>query len=380
MPLTDLDPVALPALGRQPLVSILITSFNYERFIGEAIESVLEQTYRHIEVIVADDASTDGSCALVERYVQDDARVTLLRADENRGMAATTNAAYRASSGAILCLLDADDRFRVDKVERVVDLFLTEPNAGFLLHALTVIDAQGFAIQRIPLIPRFERGWIAQRTIERGGRMRDMPTSTLCFRREAADLVFPIPEEAFRRSADGYVFTLMALVTEVSAIDDPLAMYRVHTSNDFGVITRSRRSFETEKRFIANQVEHVNRRIAERFGVSNAIALDRNLKHALWALVLDLIDGAGVSHLRREHGTLPRMLFQDDLYGPAHKVWWAALLAGAVVIPTRWRGRYFGTALGFRRTKQTLWEFVTRSSPRRKRARRSAAGVGSPRT
>ena len=370
------EPVALPPIDRQPLVSVLITSHNYERFIAEAVESALTQTYRYVEVIVADDASEDDSCAVIEGLAARDGRVTLLRSQVNRGMAATTNAAYRASKGSIICLLDADDVFLPDKIERVVDLFTTEPNAGFLLHALTVVDADGRAIQRIPLAARFERGWIAERAVRRGGRMRDMPTSALCFRREAAGLVFPIPEDAFRRSADGFVFTLMALVTEVTAIDEPLTLYRVHKRNDFGGMTRSRRSLEAEMGFIRTQIEHVNLYLAERMGTARTIRVERNLKHALCDVVLALIDGRGLRRLRHEHRDLPRMLLTDDLYGPIHKAWWGALLLVSLIVPRRWRERYFGSALGYRRSKQALFDLVTRWLPGRPPTRRPPPNPG----
>jgi hypothetical protein len=269
-------------------VSVLVTSYNYGRFIREAIDSVLEQPYRNVEIVVCDDASQDDSCAIVEDCARRDPRVRLIRSADNRGMAASTNAAFAASSGAIICLLDADDVFCADKITRVVQRFAAEPRAGFLLHSMTVVNARGTPIQQIPLIPAFERGWIAERVIRRGGRLREMPTSALCIRREAAEKVFPIPEVPFRRSADGFVFTLLPLLTEVTAIDEALTRYRVHTTNDFGAVTRSRKSFTTEIGFIEAQITQVNDRLAVLAGRRDALNLDRHLGYALDQLVLSL--------------------------------------------------------------------------------------------
>src|SRR5713226_9489377 len=97
-----LKPIALPPLGDNPLVSILTANYNYARFIGDAIESAQNQTYTNWEMIVCDDGSTDDSCELVERYMQRDPRVRLVR-KQNGGQTSAANAAYRECHGQIVC-------------------------------------------------------------------------------------------------------------------------------------------------------------------------------------------------------------------------------------------------------------------------------------
>lgn len=356
----SLQALPLPKLPATPLVSVLVTSFNYGRFIRDAIYSILDQPYRNVEVIVCDDASQDDSCAIVEDCARRDPRVKLIRSPANRGMAAGTNSAFAASSGAIVCLLDADDLFCADKIVRVVERFAAEPRAGFLLHSMMVVNNKGAPIQQIPLMPAFERGWIADRVVRRGGRLREMPTTALCFRREAAEEAFPIPEEPFRRSADGFVFTLLPLLTEVAAIDEPLAKYRVHTDNDFGSITRSRKSFMTEMGFVEAQVVHVNRRLAERTSRSDILDLKRHLGYALAELVVALLDGASIRSVQRDHRRVFRMLLRDDLYDMGHKAWWLLVLMVALVLPNRGRARWLGSMLGFRRWKMILRQLKMR--------------------
>src|SRR5690348_130160 len=87
------------------LVSVVITTYNHARFLGEAIESVLAQTVPPFEVIVVDDGSTDDPAAVVRRYPQ----LRLIR-QRNQGLAAARNTGWRASGGSYLVFLDADDR------------------------------------------------------------------------------------------------------------------------------------------------------------------------------------------------------------------------------------------------------------------------------
>src|SRR6476646_282737 len=97
----------------EPLVSILINNYNYERFLKDAIDSALNQTYSKIEVIVVDDGSTDNSRSVIESY-QD--KVTAIF-KENGGQASAFNTGFEASQGEIICFLDADDMFQPEKVK-----------------------------------------------------------------------------------------------------------------------------------------------------------------------------------------------------------------------------------------------------------------------
>lgn len=101
-----------------PLVSIIINNYNYESFLQIAINSALKQTYPNIEVVVVDDGSTDHSWEIIESYGD---RIIPV-AKENGGQASSLNAGVQASSGDILCFLDADDIFYPQKVEAIVNL------------------------------------------------------------------------------------------------------------------------------------------------------------------------------------------------------------------------------------------------------------------
>lgn len=102
----------------QPLVSVIVPAYNVADYVADCIESVLEQTYPTFELIFVDDASTDATCAVVQRYR--DPRIRLLRQSRNQGQSAARNHAIRESRGDWLALLDADDWWAPQRLERLL--------------------------------------------------------------------------------------------------------------------------------------------------------------------------------------------------------------------------------------------------------------------
>src|ERR1700691_4202820 len=160
---SKLAPMALKSLPEKPSVSVLITCFNYGAYVGQAIESALEQTYPPAEIIVSDDASQDNSCEVVESYVSRGLGIRLLR-NPHGGMAANLNSAYRNCSGDVICLLDADDTFLPGKVEAVVNAFRAHPEAGFAIHRASLVDNQKPQRGMYPLLSALPTGDCAQTT------------------------------------------------------------------------------------------------------------------------------------------------------------------------------------------------------------------------
>jgi glycosyltransferase involved in cell wall biosynthesis len=98
------------------LVSVVIPCYNQARFLGEAIESVLSQSYRAFEVVVVDDGSTDNTSEVVARYAGADAGVRLIR-QENRGLAGARNRGLAEAEGEYVVFLDSDDRLLPDALQ-----------------------------------------------------------------------------------------------------------------------------------------------------------------------------------------------------------------------------------------------------------------------
>ncbi|MBD2567398.1 glycosyltransferase family 2 protein [Anabaena lutea] len=108
-----------------PVVSVIIPAYNTEKYIGKAIESVLQQTLDNLEIIVVDDASTDATLALAKSF--SDPRVKVLTNPENLGAAAARNRAIRAATGKWIALLDSDDWYAPYRLEKLLAVANSQP-------------------------------------------------------------------------------------------------------------------------------------------------------------------------------------------------------------------------------------------------------------
>jgi glycosyltransferase involved in cell wall biosynthesis len=116
-----------------PLVSVIIPFFEARRFLAEAVESVLAQSYAPLELLLVDDGSTDGSADSVASLVDRHDRVHLLRLSCNQGPAAARNVALRQARGGFVTFLDADDLMVADRIAFQVDYLRTHPGIDVVM-------------------------------------------------------------------------------------------------------------------------------------------------------------------------------------------------------------------------------------------------------
>ena len=131
--------------AEMPLVSVVIPNYNYGRYLGEAIESVLAQSYPRRELIVVDDGSTDESETVLRRYGQ---RLRWVR-QPHHGVATARNRGVQESRGTLLAFLDSDDVWFPTKLERQVARWLAEPSIGFVHCGAQVIDVNGRSVESL---------------------------------------------------------------------------------------------------------------------------------------------------------------------------------------------------------------------------------------
>jgi len=132
-----------------PLVSVVVPVFDAERYLRESLDSILAQTYENIEVIVMDDASSDGSAAILDSYV--DGRLRAIRQSVNRGIFDNLNDGIREASGDLIAFFHADDVYHPRIIEREVALLVARPKVGAVFCTDIFIDPDGREFGRLVL-------------------------------------------------------------------------------------------------------------------------------------------------------------------------------------------------------------------------------------
>jgi glycosyltransferase involved in cell wall biosynthesis len=134
----------------EPLISVMIGVYNAERYLAEAIDSVLAQEYRPLELIVVDDGSDDGSDEVARSYGD---RLTYAR-QENAGNGAARNHAVRLAAGDVYAFLDADDRFVPGKLERQFAALAADPSLDMVFgHVREFVSPEVTAAERATVRP-----------------------------------------------------------------------------------------------------------------------------------------------------------------------------------------------------------------------------------
>ncbi|PYS51296.1 MAG: glycosyl transferase family A [Acidobacteria bacterium] len=205
----------------KPLVSVIIPSYNYARYIGEAIDSVLAQTYANVEVVVVDNSSTDNTLEVLRGY-GDSIRWFQ---QPNQGVSGSRNRGIVESGGELVAFLDADDVWLPEKLARQVEFF-NDPCIGMVYCGLQFIDALGNPLERSV---EGLRGQVLKRMalLEAPG----IPAcgSSAIVRREALEKAGGFDRE-LSISADWDMWRRISCHYDVEFLPEPLVLYRQHDS------------------------------------------------------------------------------------------------------------------------------------------------------
>jgi glycosyltransferase involved in cell wall biosynthesis len=307
------------------VVSIVISSFNYERFLAQAIESALAQTWPAVEVIVVDDGSTDGSPAVIERY---GARVGSIF-KTNGGQGSALNAGFARCRGDVVLFMDSDDVLLPCAVERAVAA-MAERAVVKVQWPAVEIDETGAPTGKIrPAVP-LDRGDLRDRVIAEGPYGYHWPPTTgNAWSRALLEKILPMPEASFRTCPDLYLAALAPLYGRVEAVEEPLSQWRNHRANHSWLGDFARRvqgGVERDDLTMTAVVSH-----ARRLGLT----ADRRAwkPHAWWAQIGAAI--ADIVSVVPEGGSF--ILAEQDAWGSGPHI------AGRVRVPYLERdGRYWG--------------------------------------
>lgn len=256
-----------------PLVTVLIDSYNYGRFVEQAVDSALAQTYGHVEVVVVDDGSTDDTLCRLEGYGD---AITVI-AQDNGGQAAAFNAGFAAARGEWIMLLDADDLLHPDAASAVVAT-VRGGRAAKAHYRLQAVDETGRPLGfTSPAAGRALADGDVADALARGATYSTPVTSGTAYHRAALEQIGPIPADRFRIAADGFLSSAAPFFGPVAAVPGILGSYRIHGANQWtGAVDGA-----TLARFVAHdQHKHeVIRDMARRTG-RRAVEAPGRLDHA----------------------------------------------------------------------------------------------------
>jgi glycosyltransferase involved in cell wall biosynthesis len=209
--------------------SIVIDTYNHERFVREAIDSALAQSYDDVEVIVVDDGSSDATPRIVESYGNE--VDSLLKG--NGGQASALNAGFARSSGEFVVFLDGDDYLYPSALSNVAEAFVRAgPGAAKVHWPLDVVDEKGepsgeqFPGRELP-----EGDFRKHALTHPPPFVLSPPTSGNAWSRAFLASALPMPEQPFRYGADTYLFELAPLFGPVARLSEPQGAYRRHASS-----------------------------------------------------------------------------------------------------------------------------------------------------
>jgi glycosyltransferase involved in cell wall biosynthesis len=259
----------------RPLVTALINTHNYARYLPFAINSVLNQTYPNIEIIVVDDGSTDHTPEILAQYRD---RVLAIRT-ENGGQGHAFNIGIPRARGELIMLLDADDVWLPEKVERMVEFAASRPQAGMLYHRFQNIDRNSKEVG-VPQPFTLTNGDYRSRYLRSGGSWWSPVTSVLAFRTEHVKRALPIPTYGHREGADTILTDYCAVTTNLASMPETLTQRRLHGANLYASgrddrSYRSREIREADVRRIEWRMFSL-RQIFERLGKEFNVKVDRN--------------------------------------------------------------------------------------------------------
>jgi glycosyltransferase involved in cell wall biosynthesis len=264
-----------------PLVSIVLNSYNYERYVETAIDSALAQRYPEVEVIVVDDGSTDGSWEKIASY--DDRARTIRK--RNGGQASTVNAGYDASTGEIVIFLDSDDFLHPDAADAVVAAWVED--CCKVQYRLSIVDEHGERTGAFPAANvTLPSGDLVPVIAANGGYVWPVTTGN-AYNRAVLEQLMPIPEVEFRGTPDGYLNPLVPFFGPVISLQRELGAYRMHGSN----LWLGRTGVEQMRKFIEH--DWLKQRYTHDLAVRQGRALPGDLAILDWQHVLHRL-----SHLR----------------------------------------------------------------------------------
>jgi len=239
-----------------PRVSILLTCYNHIAYLPACVEGIRRQTFRDFEIVAIDDGSKDGT----REWLSEQPDIRCIFNAENLGTYETLNVGLRSTSGELVAVLNDDDLWEPQKLEKQVQLLDANPRVGLVHTGGTFIDGEGRLMEGNPLgfaFPRFKTGDILLGLVYEN----KVIASAALARRECFSKLGGFNREYFG-SGDWEMWFRIAEQYEVGFVDEPLTRYRVHGANASHKLERIWRDDEKLREWIAPRLEALGDRFA----------------------------------------------------------------------------------------------------------------------
>lgn len=312
-----------------PRVSVLVNTYNHERFIAQALSSVLEQDFPSddTEIIVVDDGSTDATSEIVHKFLP---RIRYIR-KVNGGQVSAFNAGVAEARGNIVAFLDGDDWWATDKLNKVVAAFDAHPQIAAVGHAYHEVDESGaVCATMIPARNCLSLGDPSEARSSAPLRVF-LGTSRFAIRRAVLDQTLPVPAEL--PFFDNFVFTQAIAISGALLLQESLCYYRLHSRNLYASESPNQEVLRTKYRLLRGLLQHLPPRLS-RIGVpeetvSALLAGDRLEANQLHLL---LEGGRRIETFRTERDSF-RLAYRDpDL---TYKLFKGFVLLLTLLLPPR---------------------------------------------
>jgi len=242
-----------------PRVSVVVNTYNHERFIAQALLSVLDQNFPadQMEIIVVDDGSTDSTPQIIETFLP---RIHYIR-KENGGQVSAFHAGVAEATGEILAFLDGDDWWATEKLTKVIGAFDAHPGIACVGHAYYEVDEAGsICATMVPTVTRlsFESPASARQAVP----FRIfLGTSRFAIRRNVLERTLPVPPDV--PFFDTFVFTQAIAISGAILLAEPLCCYRLHAGNLYAAQSPENDRPRTRYALIRSHLENLPGRLAK---------------------------------------------------------------------------------------------------------------------
>lgn len=235
-----------------PTVSVIMPSYNHERFVASAIRSVLEQTFTDFELIIVDDGSADDSAKIIKTF--EDPRIRAVFFEKNRGAAAATNKAVSLARGNYIALCNSDDRWVKNKLDAQLSIFKEQPNLAATFSDVIWIDDRGVPLDKSRV--SFSTKLFRRKNRSRHEWLHDLIVNGNCLchpsvmiRRESLNQTGPY-DDRLRQLPDFQKWIALVQFGEIFVSPEQLVKFRIHDSNTSAVKPDTSRRDANEFRLI----------------------------------------------------------------------------------------------------------------------------------